>query len=119
MAAVQLFMFIHTAGDKLSYTYVLNTLTQRLYHVVVHSEKMASKTKRSRPNRIRHRIETECETEAEKEALARRLDRVRQLLTPPGSRGIDNGANDVECHVRHRGERSRRRCPCLPPAHGL
>ena len=91
MAAVQLFMFIHTAGDKLSYTCVLNTLTQRLYHVVVHSEKMASKTKRSRPNRIRHRIETECETEAEKEALARRLDRVRQLLTPPGSRGIDNG----------------------------
>ena len=91
MAAVQLFMFIHTAGDKLSYTYVLNTLTQRLYHVVVHGEKMASKTKRSRPNRIRHRIETECETEAEKEALARRLDRVRQLLTPPGSRGIDNG----------------------------
>ena len=85
------FMFIHTAGDKLSYTCVLNTLTQRLYHVVVHSEKMASKTKRSRPNRIRHRIETECETEAEKEALARRLDRVRQLLTPPGSRGIDNG----------------------------
>ena len=76
-------MFIHTAGDKLSYTCVLNTLTQRLYHVVVHSEKMASKTKRSHPNRSRRRIETECETEAEKEALARRLDRVRQLLTPP------------------------------------
>ena len=54
-------------------------------------EKMASKTKRSRPNRIRHRIETECESEAEKEALARRLDHVHQLLTPPGSRGIDNG----------------------------
>ena len=85
------FMFIHTAGNKRSFTCVLNTLTQRLYHVVVHSEKMASKTKRSRPNRIRHRIETECETEAEKESLARRLDRIRQLLTPPGSRGIDNG----------------------------
>ena len=117
MVAVQLFMFIHTAGDKLSYTCVLNTLTQRLYHVVVHSEKMASKIKHSHPNRIRHRIETECETEAEKEALARRLDRVRQLLTPPGSRGIDNGTmlNAMFDIV----ERSRRRCPCLPPAHGL
>ena len=52
---------------------------------------MASLTKRSRPHRIRHRIETECETEAEKEALGRRLDRVRQLMTPPGSRAIDNG----------------------------
>ena len=72
-------------------TCVLNTLTQRLYHVVIHSEKMASKTKRSRLNCIRHRIETECKTEAEKGALARRLDRVHQLLTPPGSRGIDNG----------------------------
>ena len=59
--------------------------------MVGHSKKMASKTKRSRPNRIRHRIETECKIEAEKEALAQRLDRVRQLLTPPGSRGIDNG----------------------------
>ena len=54
-------------------------------------QKMASKIQRSRPNRIRHRIETECKIEAEKEALAQRLDRVHQLLTPPGSRGIDNG----------------------------
>ena len=51
---------------------------------------MASLPKRSRPRRIRHRIETECETEAEKEALGRRLDRVRQLLSP-GTRVIDNG----------------------------
>ena len=29
-------------------------------------------------------------TESEKEALGRRLDRVRQLLTPPGTRTIDN-----------------------------
>jgi len=54
-------------------------------------EKMASTLKRSRPHRIRHRIETECETEAEKEALAARLHRIRQLLTPPGRRPIDNG----------------------------
>ena len=60
-----------------------------LYHMVVHSKKMASKTKRSHPNRIRHRIETE--TKAEQEALARRLDRVRQLLILPGFRGINNG----------------------------
>ena len=53
---------------------------------------MASLPKRSRPRRIRHRLETECETESEKEALGRRLDRVRQLLTPPGVRTIDNGA---------------------------
>ena len=52
---------------------------------------MASLQKRSRPLRIRHRIETECETEAEKEALSRRLVRVRQLLSPDGSL-IDNGA---------------------------
>ena len=77
MAAVQLYT---QRGHKLLYTCVLNMLTQRLYHVVVHSEKMASKTKRSCPNHIRHWIETECETEAEKEALARRLDRVRQLM---------------------------------------
>ena len=58
---------------------------------------MASKTKHSRPNCIRHWIEKECKTKAEKEALAQRLDRVRQLLTPPGSRGIDNGTllNDM------------------------
>ena len=53
--------------------------------------KMASLPKRSRPRRIRHGLETECETESEKEALGRRLDRVRQLLTPPGARTIDNG----------------------------
>ena len=52
---------------------------------------MASTQKRSRPLRIRHRIETECETEAEKEALTRRLQRVRELLSPDGSRLIDNG----------------------------
>ena len=51
---------------------------------------MASLAKRSRPRRIRHRIETECETEAAKEALVHRLERIKQLLSPPGSRAIDN-----------------------------
>ena len=51
---------------------------------------MATGQKRSRPARIRHRIETDCKTEAEKEALSRRLDSIRQLLTPEGSRSIDN-----------------------------
>ena len=66
---------------------------------------MASNVKRTRPHRIRHRIETDCETEAEKEALARRLDRVRRLLTPPGRRILDNEAllnsmfDVVERHV--------------------
>ncbi len=52
---------------------------------------MASSLKRTRPRRIRHRIETECETEAEKDALASRLDRMRELLSSHGSRLIDNG----------------------------
>ena len=52
---------------------------------------MTSLFKRSRPRRIRHRIETKCETESEKEALGRRLERVRQLLTPSGAHQIDNG----------------------------
>ena len=66
---------------------------------------MASSAKRTRPKRIRHRIETDCETEAEKEALAIRLDRVRRLLTPPGRRLLDNEAllnsmfDVVERHV--------------------
>ena len=51
--------------------------------------KMASLPKRSCLRHIRHRLETECETESEKEALGRRLDRVRQLLTPPGACNID------------------------------
>ena len=54
-------------------------------------QKMTPTQKRSRPPRIRHRIETECETEAE-EALARRLQRMRELLSPDGSRLIDNGS---------------------------
>ena len=66
---------------------------------------MASNVKRTHPHHIRHRIETDCETEAEKEALARRLDRVRRLLTPPGRRLLDNEAllnsmfDVVERHV--------------------
>ena len=36
-------------------------------------------------------METECGTKAKKEALARRLDRIRQLLTLDGSYLIDNG----------------------------
>ena len=52
---------------------------------------MSSIPKRSQPQCIRHRIETECDTEAEKEALARRLSRVRQLLSPNGRTVIDNG----------------------------
>ena len=51
---------------------------------------MASQTKRSRPQRIRLRIEAECETEAARDALAIRLSHVRELLTPPGSRRMDN-----------------------------
>ena len=54
-------------------------------------QKMALTQKRSRPPHIRHRIETECETEVEKEALARRLQRMRELLSPDGSCLIDNG----------------------------
>ena len=49
--------------------------------------KMASLPKRSRSRRIGHRLETE----REKKALGCRLDRVRQLLTPPGARTIANG----------------------------
>lgn len=52
---------------------------------------MALSSKRVRPPRIRHRIETECETEAEKGALATRLQRMRELLTPESSRLVDNG----------------------------
>ena len=52
---------------------------------------MSSGLKRPHPCRIRHRIETESKTEAEKEALARRLDRIRWLLTVDGSHLIDNG----------------------------
>ena len=51
---------------------------------------MASQTKRSRPRRIRYRIEAECESEAGKDALGRRFERVRQLLNPGRSRVIDN-----------------------------
>ena len=46
--------------------------------------------KRSRPLRVRYRLEAECSTEAEKEALTRRILQVRQLLTPPGSCLMDN-----------------------------
>ena len=64
---------------------------------------MAFIFKRSRPRRIRHRLETECETESEKEVLGRRLDRVRQLLTPPGARTIDNGTLlNVMCDIVER-----------------
>ena len=57
----------------------------------VHSKrKMAEPRKRSRPSRIRHRIETQCETEAEKEALSRRFQKMRELLTG-GARFADNG----------------------------
>ena len=52
---------------------------------------MAEPRKRSRPSRIRHRIEAQCETEAEKEALSRRFQRMRELLTPGGARFADNG----------------------------
>jgi len=52
---------------------------------------MASNTKRPRPRRIRHRIETDCETEAEKEALSIRLQRMRELLSTDGLRLMDNG----------------------------
>ena len=50
---------------------------------------MSSGLKHSYPRHIHHHIETECETEAEKKALARRLDRIRRLLTPDGSHLID------------------------------
>lgn len=53
---------------------------------------MASNQKPPRPRRIRHRIETECESEAEKDALAGRLQRVRELLSPGGSRHLDNAS---------------------------
>jgi len=52
---------------------------------------MVLNTKRLRPHRICHRIETDCETEAEKEALSIRLQQMRELLSTDGSRLMDNG----------------------------
>ena len=53
--------------------------------------KMAAPRKRSRPSRIRYRIETEFETEEEKEAFCRSFQRMRELLSPSGSVLVDNG----------------------------
>ena len=40
--------------------------------------------KRSRPMRVRYRLEAECSIEAEKEALTRQIRQVQQLFMPPG-----------------------------------
>ena len=68
-----------------------NTPTAVKYHMYTRKRKMAEPRKRSRPSRIRHRIETQCETEAKKEALSRRFQRMRELLTPGGAHFADNG----------------------------
>ena len=45
--------------------------------------------KRSRPLRVRYRLEAECSIEAEKETTTRRILQVQQLFTPPGSCLVD------------------------------
>ena len=87
---IQPFTYFICTKQRFPKTNALNNVTKgNITCFVLAVSIMASLPKRSRPHRIRHRLETECETESEKEALGRRLDRVRQLLTPPGARTID------------------------------
>ena len=59
--------------------------------------------KRSRPLRVRYRLEAECSIEAEKEALMRRIRQVQQLFTPPGSCVMDSATLlSVTCDVVER-----------------
>ena len=58
---------------------------------------MKSSAKHTQPRCICHHLETECETEAEQDAISMRLQRMCELLSPDGSRSIDNGT--LLCHT--------------------
>ena len=53
-----------------------------------------------RPNQIPYHHEMDCETEVEKTALARRIDHMCRLLSPPGdclfnNRALLNAMSDI------------------------